>query len=69
MVGLGFGYAWSPVTTFDFAYAHYFATHASENGSVNSMAGIAGVPATNTTFSGTYQLSLDYISASVRWKF
>jgi long-chain fatty acid transport protein len=69
MVGAGFGYKWSEHTTFDFAYAHYFATHASVTGSVNSMAGLAGVPASNTTFSGNYSLSLDYVSASVTWKF
>jgi long-chain fatty acid transport protein len=69
MIGLGFGYKWSDQTSFDFAYAHYFATQASVSGSVNSMAGLPGIPASNTTFSGNYQLSLDYISASVKFKF
>jgi long-chain fatty acid transport protein len=66
MVGVGFGYKWSERTSFNFGYAHYFASHASMNDSVNATA--ASTPSV-TTIHGTYQLSLDYVSASVRWKF
>ena len=69
MVGLGFGYKWSEQTSFDFAYAHYFATHASVNGSINATSPGGPTGARPPTFSGTYQLSLDYISASVTFKF
>lgn len=69
MVGVGFGYKWSERTSFDFAYAHYFATHASESGSINATAQGAVPGLTTATLSGNYQLSLDYISASVKWKF
>ena len=68
MAGVGFGYKWSAQTSFDFAYAHYFATHASMNDSINATAAGAA-PGFGTTLNGTYQLSLDYVSASVRWKF
>jgi long-chain fatty acid transport protein len=69
MVGLGFGYKWSEKTSFDFGYAHYFATHASMNDSINNTAPSAIPGAPPIVINGTYQLSLDYVSASVRWKF
>jgi long-chain fatty acid transport protein len=64
MAGVGFGYKLTEQTSFDFAYAHYFATHASMNDSINNTDQITG-----TKLTGTYQLSLDYVSASVRFKF
>jgi long-chain fatty acid transport protein len=66
MVGLGFGYKISEAITLDGAYGHYFASHASINGSINNT---DNNPFGATTLHGTYQLSLDYVSASVRYKF
>jgi len=66
MVGLGFGYKISDALTLDGAYAHYFAPNASMNGSVNNT---DNNPFGATLLNGTYQLSLDYVSMSVRYKF
>jgi hypothetical protein len=46
------------------AYAHYFAAHASMNQSINSTDSVSG-----TSLLGSYQLSLDYIATSLRFKF
>jgi long-chain fatty acid transport protein len=64
MLGVGAGYQWSPNLTVNAAYAHYFAPNASMNDSINNVD-----PNTGTKLSGTYQLSADYISASVRYQF
>jgi long-chain fatty acid transport protein len=69
MVGLGFGYQLTAAIGLDFAYAHYFATHASMNDSINNTAPGAVPGVTTTTLQGSYQLSLDYLSAAVRFKF
>jgi long-chain fatty acid transport protein len=66
MVGLGFGYKFSEALSVDGAYAHYFASPASMNGSINNT---DNNPFGATVLHGTYQLSLDYISASVRYKY
>jgi long-chain fatty acid transport protein len=66
MLGLGFGYKISDALTLDGAYAHYFAPHASMNGSINNT---DNNPFGATTLSGTYQLSLDIVSLSVRYGF
>jgi long-chain fatty acid transport protein len=69
MAGAGFGYALNPRTDVSFSYAHYFATHASMNDSINNTAPGAVPPLTTTVLGGSYQLSLDYVSASIRVKF
>ena len=66
MLGVGFGYKINPALTLDGAYAHYFAAHASINGSINNN---DGNPVAPTILQGTYQLSLDYVSLSVRYGF
>jgi long-chain fatty acid transport protein len=66
MIGLGFGYKINEALTLDGAYAHYFATHASMNGSTNNT---DNNPFGATVLQGTYQLGLDYVSMSVRYKF
>jgi long-chain fatty acid transport protein len=66
MVGLGFGYKISDALTLDGAYAHYFASRASMNGSINNT---DNNPFGATVLHGTYQLSLDYVSASLRYGF
>jgi long-chain fatty acid transport protein len=66
MVGLGFGYKFNEALSLDGAYAHYFASAASMNGSINNT---DNNPFGATVLQGTYQLSLDYISASIRYKF
>jgi long-chain fatty acid transport protein len=66
MVGLGFGYKITSALTLDGAYAHYFASHASMNGSINNT---DNNPFGATVLNGTYQLSLDYVSASLRYAF
>jgi long-chain fatty acid transport protein len=65
MVGVGFGYKINEHWLLDGSYAHYFATNASINGSINNSL----PPAFGTTLNGTYQLSLDYVALSVRYKF
>jgi long-chain fatty acid transport protein len=64
MVGLGAGYKFNDRLSMDGSYAHYFATHASMNSSVNA----TDFPG-NTVLSGIYQVSLDYVALSVRYKF
>jgi long-chain fatty acid transport protein len=66
MIGLGFGYKITDALTLDGAYAHYFATRASINGSINNT---DNNPFGATVLNGTYQLSLDYVSMSVGYKF
>jgi long-chain fatty acid transport protein len=66
MVGLGFRYKITDALALDGAYAHYFATRASMNGSINNT---DNNPFGATVLNGTYQLSLDYISMSVGYKF
>jgi long-chain fatty acid transport protein len=67
MVGIGFGYKISDALTLDAAYSHYFASHASMNSSINASDNnpISGA----TVIHGTYQLSLDYVAASLKYKF
>jgi len=64
MLGVGLSYAYSPNITISAAYAHYFAPNASINDSINNVD-----PITGTKLSGTYGLSADYISASLRYTF
>jgi long-chain fatty acid transport protein len=66
MVGLGFDYKINAALTFSGAYAHYFAPHASMNGSINNT---DNNPFGSTVLKGTYQLSLDYVSLGVRYGF
>jgi long-chain fatty acid transport protein len=66
MLGFGFGYKINEALTLDGAYAHYFAPRASINASVNNN---DGNPAGATILQGTYQLSLDYVSLSLGYKF
>jgi long-chain fatty acid transport protein len=66
MVGLGFGYKINDALTLDGAYAHYFATNASMNSSINNT---DNNPFGATVLKGTYQLSLDFVSLSVRYGF
>jgi long-chain fatty acid transport protein len=66
MVGLGFGYKINEALTVDGAYAHYFATNASMNGSINNT---DNNPFGATVLKGTYQLSLDFVSVSLRYGF
>ena len=66
MLGLGFGYKISDALTLDGAYAHYFAPHASMNASINNS---DNNPFGATVLSGTYQLSLDVVSLSLRYGF
>jgi long-chain fatty acid transport protein len=63
MIGIGGGYHFTPDTSVDFGYAHYFATgHASMNTSVNAIDPVTGV----VVLHGTYDNSLDYLSVSFR---
>ena len=66
MLGLGFGYKINEALTLDGAYAHYFAPQASMNSSINNT---ANNPFGATALNGTYQLSLDYVSLSLRYGF
>jgi long-chain fatty acid transport protein len=66
MAGVGFGYKISDNLTLDGAYAHYFAARASVNSSINNN---DGNPIAATVLQGTYQLSLDYLSLGLRYKF
>lgn len=68
MLGGGIGYKFSEALSLDAAYAHYFASHASMNGSINSVAP-SPLPFSTVALHGTYQLSLDYLAASLRYKF
>ena len=67
MAALGFGYKFNERWSADGAYAHYFASHASMNSSVNASSPSIGVG--TTVLTGNYQLSIDYLAASVRYKF
>jgi long-chain fatty acid transport protein len=67
MVGVGFGYKLSEALTLDAAYSHYFAPHASMNSSINASDNNPFSGA--TVLHGTYQLSLDYVAASLKYKF
>lgn len=66
MLGLGFGYKINEALTLDGAYAHYFAANASMNSSINNTDSSNPTP---TVLQGSYQLSLDYVSVSVRYGF
>lgn len=66
MVGLGFSYQISDRLSLDAAYAHYFAANATMNQSINRTDASTGV---STTLTGNYELSLDYLAASLRLKF
>ena len=66
MLGLGFGYKINDALSLDGAYAHYFAPHASMNGSINNT---DNNPFGATVLNGTYQLSLDVVSLSLRYGF
>lgn len=63
IVALGVGYAFSERMTLDCAYTHYFATHGSVNDSSTN------TDVTGDKPQGTYQLSLDYVVASLKYKF
>jgi len=52
--------------TLDGAYVHFFAPHASMNGSINNN---DNNPIAATVLSGGYQLSLDAVSLSLRYGF
>jgi long-chain fatty acid transport protein len=67
MAAIGFGYKFNDHWSADGSYAHYFASHGSVSDSVNSST--AGIVAGTNVLSGTYQLSIDYLAASVRYKF
>lgn len=67
MVGVGVGYQISPALSLDASYAHYFAPHASMNESINNTDNNTIVGP--TVLHGTYQLSLDYVAASLKYKF
>ncbi|MGH7087610.1 MAG: OmpP1/FadL family transporter, partial [Stellaceae bacterium] len=69
MLAAGVGYALSERTTINFAYAHYFASKASMNDSINNTAPGPVPPLTTANLNGTYDLALDYVSASIRLKF
>lgn len=68
MLGGGIGYRIDDAMSIDAAYAHYFATHASMNGSINNTAPIPGTTLT-TQLQGTYQLSIDEISVGLNLRF
>jgi long-chain fatty acid transport protein len=63
MVAVGLGYAFNEHLAVDGAYAHYFATHGSINDSSTD------TDALGNTAHGTYQLSIDYLIASLKYKF
>lgn len=63
MVAVGFGYAFSERLGLDAAYTHYFATH----GSINDSSTVTSP--TGDTVHGNYQLSIDYLVASLKYKF
>jgi long-chain fatty acid transport protein len=63
MLGGGFGYQFTPSTSLDFGYAHYFATgKASMDTSVNRIDPITGA----VVMHGFYRNNLDYIALSLR---
>jgi long-chain fatty acid transport protein len=66
MLGVGFGYKISDALTLDGAYVHFFAPHSSMNGSINNT---DNNPIAATILSGTYQLSIDAVSLSLRYGF
>jgi long-chain fatty acid transport protein len=68
MLGFGVGYKITPSMSIDAAYAHYFASPASMNDSINNTAPVPGTLLT-TQLQGTYQLSIDAISLGFQIKF
>ena len=63
MVGIGFGYQFTPTLGLDVGYAHYFAAgHATMNDSVNRIEPITGAVFLN----GRYNNHLDYFGISLR---
>ena len=64
MLGAGLSYAYGPNLTINAAYAHYFASNSSMNDSINNVD-----PNTGTKLNGNYEVSADYVSASVLYRF
>jgi long-subunit fatty acid transport protein len=63
MVGIGFGYQFTPMMGIDVGYAHYLAAgHATMNDSVNRIEPITGAIFLN----GRYNNHLDYFGISLR---
>jgi long-chain fatty acid transport protein len=63
MVGIGFGYQFTPSVSLDVGYAHYFAAgHATMNESVNRIEPITGAVILN----GRYDNAMNHLSISLR---
>ena len=63
MVGIGFGYNFTPSVALDVGYSHYFAAgHATMNESVNRIEPTTGLVILN----GRYDNAMDYLSISLR---